>query len=78
MPYLNCAQPPKKFWSAAVDTLLKSETLTYTRFPREQWQHVRTNNAIESLNRETSRRTRIVGTFPDGNSAIKLATARLK
>ena len=38
----------------------------------------RTNNAIERLNREIRRRTRAVGTFPDGKSALMLVTARLK
>ncbi len=54
------------------------ETLAYTRFPMEHWKKVRTNNAIERLNRETRRRTRVAGTFPDGNSALMLVTARLK
>ena len=35
-------------------------------------------NAIERLNREISRRTRVVGTFPDGKSALMLVAARLK
>ena len=39
---------------------------------------IRTNNAIERLNREIRRRTRVVGTFPDGRSALMLVTARLK
>ena len=43
-----------------------AETLTYTRFPHEHWRRIRTNNAIELLNREIHRRTRVVGTFPDG------------
>ena len=55
-----------------------AETLTYTRFPREHWRRIRTNNAIERLNREIRRRTRVVGTFPDGKGALMLATARLK
>ena len=55
-----------------------AETLTYTRFPREHWRRIRTNNAIERLNRELRRRTRVVGTFPDGRSALMLVTARLK
>lgn len=55
-----------------------AETLTYTRFPMEHWRRIRTNNAIERLNREIRRRTRVVGTFPDGNSALMLVTARLK
>ena len=53
-----------------------AETLAYTRFPREHWRRIRTNNAIERLNREIRRRTRVVGTFPDGNSALMLVTAR--
>ena len=55
-----------------------AETLTYTRFPRERWRRIRTNNAIERLNREIRRRARVVGTFPDGRSALMLVTARLK
>lgn len=39
---------------------------------------IRTNNGIERINREIRRRTRVVGTFPDGNSALMLVTARLK
>ena len=55
-----------------------AETLTYTGSPREHWDRIRTNNAIERLNREVRRRTRVVGTFPDGKSALMLVTARLK
>ncbi len=55
-----------------------AETLAYTRFPVEHWRRVRTNNAVERLNREIGRRTRVVGTFPDGKSALMLVTARLK
>ena len=54
------------------------ETLTYTRFPREHWRRIRTNNAIERLNGEIRRRTRVVDTFPDGRSAPMLVTTRLK
>lgn len=54
------------------------ETLTYMDFPSEHWQKIRTNNVIERLNREIRRRTRVVGTFPDGNSALMLVCARLR
>ena len=54
------------------------ETLAYTAFPREHWRRIRTDNAIERLNREIRRRTRVVGTFPDGRSALMLVTARPK
>ena len=55
-----------------------AETLTYTRFPSQHWRRIRTNNAIERLNRKIRRRTRVIGTFPDGRSALMLVTARLK
>ena len=55
-----------------------AETLAYARFPREHWRRIGTNNAIERLNLEIRRRTRVVGTFPDGKSALMLATARLR
>lgn len=55
-----------------------AETLAYTEFPPEHWRRIRTNNGIERINRETRRRTRVVGAFPDGNSALMLVTARLK
>ena len=54
------------------------ETLAYTRFPEEHWRRIRTNNAIERLNKEIRRRTKVVGAFPDGKSALMLVTARLK
>lgn len=42
------------------------ETLTYIDFPSEHWPRIRTNNVIERVNREIKRRTRVIGTFPDG------------
>ena len=54
------------------------ETLTYMDFPREHWRRIRTNNAIERLNREIKRRTKSVGAFPDGQSALMLVCARLR
>lgn len=52
------------------------ETLAYFDFPGEHWTRIRTNNVIERLNWEI-RRTRVVGSFPDGNSALMLVCARL-
>lgn len=54
------------------------ETLTYMDFPSQHWLNIRTNNVIERLNREIRRRTRVVGAFPDGNSALMLVCARLR
>lgn len=54
------------------------ETLSYYAFPREHWRCLRTNNPMERLNREVRRRTRVVGAFPDGQSALMLVAARLR
>ena len=54
------------------------ETLAYCDFPSEHWARIRTNNVIERLNREIRRHTRVVGSFPDGNSALMLVCARLR
>jgi putative transposase len=54
------------------------ETLTYYAFPEEHWRRIRTNNPLERLLREIRRRTRVVGAFPDGQSALNLAAARLR
>ncbi|NLV59712.1 MAG: IS256 family transposase [Clostridiales bacterium] len=54
------------------------ETLSYMDFPYEHWLRIRTNNVIERLNREIRRRTRVIGTFPDGNSALMLVCARFR
>lgn len=54
------------------------ETLTYMEFPYAHWRKLRSNNVIERLNREIRRRTRVVGTFPDGKSALMLVCARLR
>ena len=56
------------------------ETTTYLLddYPREHRRRIRTNNMIERLNREIRRRTRVVGAFPDGKSALMLITARIR
>ena len=54
------------------------ETLTYIDFPSQHWSRLRTNNTMERLNRELKRRTRAIGAFPDGNSALMLVCARLR
>jgi len=54
------------------------ETLAYYGFPSEHWRRIRTNNPLERILREVRRRTRVVGAFPDGNSALMLVAARLR
>jgi len=54
------------------------ETSRYMHFPREYWLRLRTNNPLERIMREIRRRTRVVGCFPDGQSALMLVAARLR
>ena len=54
------------------------ETLSYYEFPSSHWRCIRTNNPLERLNREIRRRTRVVGSFPDGHAALMLVSARLR
>jgi transposase-like protein len=54
------------------------ETFRYYAFPSEHWRSLRTNNPLERIMREIRRRTRVVGAFPDGNSALLLVSARLR
>jgi putative transposase len=55
-----------------------AETFGYYAFPEEHWRRIRTNNPLERILREIRRRTRVVGAFPDGQSALNLAAARLR
>jgi putative transposase len=48
------------------------ETLSYCGMPSEHWCCLRNNNPLERLMREIRRPTRIVGSFPDGQSALML------
>lgn len=54
------------------------ETLTYYRYPPTHWIRIRTNNPLERIMKEIRRRTRVVGSFPDGHSALMLVAARLR
>lgn len=55
-----------------------AETLTYYSYPASHWRRIRTNNPLERIMREIRRRTRVVGAFPDGHSALMLVGARLR
>ena len=44
-------------------------------FPTQHWTRIQTNKC---LNREIKRRTKAIGAFPDGQSALMLVCARLR
>jgi putative transposase len=55
-----------------------SETLTFYAYPSQHWLKLKTNNPMERLLKEARRRTKVVGAFPDGHSALMLVAARLR
>ena len=65
---------------AAAELVTQSieETFSYYAFPSEHHRSLRTNNPLERIMREIRRRTRVVGAFPDGNSALLLVSAPLR
>jgi transposase-like protein len=46
------------------------DTLSYYAFPPEHWRRIRANNPLERIIGEVRRRTRVVGSFPDGHAVI--------
>ena len=64
----------------AVELVKKSveETLSYMDFPYEHWTRLRTNIGLERIMKEIRRRTRVVGSFPDGYSAMMLVGVKLR
>lgn len=54
------------------------EKIAEMDFPYEHWNRLRTNNGFERITKESRRRTRVIGSFPDGFSAMMLAGVRLR
>lgn len=54
------------------------ETFSYYHFPSEHQRRIRTNNPLERTLKEVRRRTKVIGAFPDGESALALVAARLR
>lgn len=54
------------------------EMLSYYDYPPTHWIKPRTNNPMERIMGEISRRRRVVGALPDGESAVMLVGARLR
>lgn len=78
---VKTAQVVIKLWemklgaAAALVEASIEETWSYDDFLAE---HQRTNNSLERLMRVIRRRTRVVGTFCNGNSTLILVCARLR
>jgi putative transposase len=65
----------RRRWPKAAELLAEAEEdiLAYMAFPGELWTRIYSTNPQERLNKEIKRRTNVVGVFPDGASAIRLA-----
>lgn len=61
-----------KRYEAATRCLLEclSDCLTFYRFPKKYWRHMRTSNLLDRTFREVRRRTKVVGRFPTERSAL--------
>jgi hypothetical protein len=62
----------------AEEVIAKLKAMRLDAFPDQHWIKLKTNNPLERIMREIRRRTRVVGAFPDGQSALNLAAARLR
>ncbi len=54
------------------------EGLTIYSFPRFIWRKLRTSNALERINREVKRRTKVATLFPNEKACLRLITAVLR
>lgn len=55
-----------------------AEGLTAYAFPRIHWRKIRTSNALERVNREVKRRTKVATLFPNEASCLRLVSAVLQ
>jgi putative transposase len=68
----------EKLWALRLMRAAELVETAVEAFPEEHWRRIRTNNPLERILCEIRRRTRVVGAFPDGQSALNLAAARLR
>lgn len=54
------------------------ETLSYCEFPAEHWTPIRANNWLDRRKREICHWNLVVGSFPDGNTALMLGCTCLR
>ena len=78
LPTYERLQAPRTLDAGLLHKVLGGlSTREYERCASPHWRQLRTNNPLEQIIREVRRRTRVVGAFPDGQSALMLVAARL-
>lgn len=67
-----CEKQPKL---GALMDASREDVLAYMEFPREHWSQIASTNPLERVNKESERRSDVVGIFPNDDAIVRLVGA---